>query len=175
MARTKIVIMGAAGRDFHNFNCLYRDNEDYEVVAFTATQIPDIDGRTYPVEIAGSLYPGGIPILPETDLEKLIKDNDVDEVWFCYSDVPFAYVMRKGSEVTGWGPHFGIHSATRTMIESSKPLIAITAVRTGVGKSQTTRHVSRILKKMGKKGLMRGGLAGLMPGGGGGGGFGGLR
>ena len=118
MARTKVVIMGAAGRDFHNFNCLYRDNEDYEVVAFTATQIPDIEGRTYPVEIAGSLYPDGIPILPEEDLEKLIKDNDVDEVWFCYSDVPFAYVMSKGSQVNGWGPHFGIHSATRTMIES---------------------------------------------------------
>ena len=151
MARTKVVIMGAAGRDFHNFNCLYRDNEEYEVVAFTAAQIPDIEGRTYPVEIAGSLYPDGIPILPEENLEKLIKDNDVDEVWFCYSDVPFAYVMSKGSQVNSWGPHFGIHSATRTMIESSKPLIAITAVRTGVGKSQTTRYVSRILKKMGKK------------------------
>ncbi len=151
MARTKVVIMGAAGRDFHNFNCLYRDNEDYEVVAFTATQIPDIEGRTYPTELAGSLYPGGIPILAEADLEDVIKKNNVDEVWFCYSDVPYNYVMGKGSRVISWGPHFGIHSATRTMVESSKPMIAITAVRTGVGKSQTTRYVSRILKEMGKK------------------------
>jgi predicted GTPase len=151
MARTKVVIMGAAGRDFHNFNCLFRDNEDYEVVAFTATQIPDIEDRTYPAEIAGSLYPDGIPILPEADLEKVITENDVDEVWFSYSDVPHSYVMNKGSEVIGWGPHFGICSATKTMIESTKPVIAITAVRTGVGKSQTTRYVSRVLKAMGKK------------------------
>jgi len=151
MARKKIVIMGAAGRDFHNFNCLYRDNEDYEVVAFTATQIPDIEGRTYPVELAGSMYPEGIPILPEEDLEKVIRENDVDEVWFSYSDVSHEYVMHKASEVIGLGPHFGVCSATRTMVESSKPLVAITAVRTGVGKSQTTRYVSRLLKAMGKK------------------------
>jgi len=151
MARTKVVIMGAAGRDFHNFNCLYRDNEDYEVVAFTATQIPDIEDRTYPAELAGSLYPDGIPILAEEELERVIKENDVDEVWFCYSDVLHTYVMNKGSQVIGWGPHFGIHSATRTMIPSSKPLIAITAVRTGVGKSQTTRYVSRLLKEMGNR------------------------
>ncbi len=151
MATKKVVIMGAAGRDFHNFNCLFRDNEDYNVVAFTATQIPDIEDRTYPAELAGSLYPEGIPILPEADLEKVIKDNGVDEVWFSYSDVLHTYVMNKGSEVIGWGPHFGICSATKTMIESTKPVIAITAVRTGVGKSQTTRYVSRILKAMGQK------------------------
>ncbi len=143
--------MGAAGRDFHNFNCLFRDNEDVEVLAFTATQIPDIEGRTYPVELAGSLYPDGIPIVPEEDLERVVRENDVDEVWFSYSDVTHSYVMNKGSEVIGWGPHFGICSATKTMVPSNKPLIAITAVRTGVGKSQTTRYVSRILKEMGKK------------------------
>ena len=151
MDRTKVVIMGAAGRDFHNFNCLFRDNEKYDVVAFTATQIPDIENRVYPVEIAGSLYPEGIPILPEADLEKIIREHDVDEVWFSYSDVPHSYVMNKASEVIGWGPHFGVCSATRTMVESTKPLIAITAVRTGVGKSQTTRYISRLLKKLGKR------------------------
>jgi predicted GTPase len=151
MARRKIIIMGAAGRDFHNFNCLFRDNEDYEVVAFTATQIPDIEGRTYPVELAGSLYPKGIPIEPEEQLEQLIRDHNIDEVWFSYSDVEHTYVMHIASKVIGWGPHFGVCSATRTMVESTKPVVAITAVRTGVGKSQTTRYVSRLLKQMGKK------------------------
>ncbi|MCD4749305.1 MAG: cyclic 2,3-diphosphoglycerate synthase [Thermoanaerobaculales bacterium] len=151
MARRTVLIMGAAGRDFHNFNCLYRDNEDVNVVAFTATQIPDIEGRSYPPELAGSLYPEGIPIYAESELEKLIKEHDVDEVWFSYSDVPHTYVMNKGSEVIGWGPSFGVCSVARTMIESSKPLIAICAVRTGVGKSQTTRYVSRLLKELGKR------------------------
>ncbi|MGD9252460.1 MAG: cyclic 2,3-diphosphoglycerate synthase [Holophagae bacterium] len=151
MGRTKVIIMGAAGRDFHNFNCLFRDNEDYEVVAFTATQIPDIEDRVYPAELAGSLYSDGIPIRAEEELRALIEEQDVDEVWFSYSDVPHTYVMNKGSEVIGWGPHFGICSATKTMIESTKPVVAITAVRTGVGKSQTTRYVSRVLKDMGKK------------------------
>jgi predicted GTPase len=151
MARRRVVIMGAAGRDFHNFNCLFRDNEDYEVVAFTATQIPDIEGRTYPAALAGSLYPDGIPIHPEDELETIVKDHDVDEVWFSYSDVPHTYVMNMASQVIAWGPHFGVCSAVKTMIPSSKPLIAITAVRTGVGKSQTTRYVSRILKGMGKR------------------------
>ncbi len=151
MARTKVLIMGAAGRDFHNFNVLFRDNEDYDVVAFTATQIPDIEGRSYPPELAGSLYPDGIPIHAEEELEGLIAKHNVDEVWFSYSDVPHAYVMNKASQVIGWGPHFGVCSATRTMIESTKPVIAITAVRTGVGKSQTTRYVSRVLKNLGKK------------------------
>jgi predicted GTPase len=151
MDRTKLVIMGAAGRDFHNFNCLCRDNEKYEVVAFTATQIPDIEGRTYPTELAGSLYPEGIQILPEEDLERVIREHDVDEVWFSYSDVAHSYVMNKASEVVGIGPHFVVCSATRTMVESTKPVVAITAVRTGVGKSQTTRYVSRVLKELGQR------------------------
>ena len=135
MSKRKVVIMGAAGRDFHNFNCLFRDNEDYEVVAFTATQIPDIEGRTYPVELAGALYPDGVPIHPEEDLEQIVRDQEVDEVWFSYSDVPHVHVMNIASRVISWGPHFGVCSATRTMIKSTKPTIAITAVRTGVGKS----------------------------------------
>lgn len=143
--------MGAAGRDFHNFNCLFRDNEGYEVVAFTATQIPDIEGRTYPAELAGALYPEGIPIRPEEDLEEIVRRDHIDEVWFSYSDVPHAYVMDKASHVIAWGAHFGVCSAAKTMVESNKPVIAITAVRTGVGKSQTTRYVSRILKRLGKK------------------------
>jgi len=151
MTRRKVVIMGAAGRDFHNFNCLFRDNEDYEVVAFTATQIPDIEGRTYPVRMAGSLYPDGIPIHPEEELERIVRELDVDEVWFSYSDVSHVHVMNIASQVVSWGPSFGLCSATRTMIESSRPTIAITAVRTGVGKSQTTRYVSRILKQLGKR------------------------
>ena len=151
MAKRKVVIMGAAGRDFHNFNCLFRNNPDVEVVAFTATQIPDIEGRQYPPVLSGPLYPNGIPIVAEDDLERLVKDNGIDEVWFSYSDVPHHYVMDKGSHVIAWGASFGICSAQRTMIASTKPVIAITAVRTGVGKSQTTRYVSRILKNLGKR------------------------
>ena len=151
MARRNVVIMGAAGRDFHNFNCLFRDNEDARVVAFTATQIPNIDDRRYPPELAGALYPDGIPILPEDDLEGVIRDRQVEEVWFSYSDVPHRYVMDVGSRVIGWGAHFGICSARRTMLPSSKPVIAVTAVRTGVGKSQTSRYLARILKKLGKR------------------------
>ncbi|MGB5814089.1 MAG: cyclic 2,3-diphosphoglycerate synthase [Thermoanaerobaculia bacterium] len=151
MERKNVVIMGAAGRDFHNFNCLFRDVEEYRVVAFTATQIPDIEGRTYPAELAGSLYPDGIPIRPEAELEQIIRDQAIDEVWFSYSDVPHSYVMNKGSRVIGWGAHFGICSATKTMLESEMPVIAVTAVRTGVGKSQTTRYLSRILRDLGKR------------------------
>ncbi|HPC83083.1 MAG TPA: cyclic 2,3-diphosphoglycerate synthase [Thermoanaerobaculaceae bacterium] len=151
MAKRKVLIMGAAGRDFHNFNCLFRNDESVEVVAFTATQIPDIEGRLYPPELAGPLYPNGIPIFGEEELERLVKEFGVDEVWFSYSDVSHQYVMDKGSHVIGWGASFGICSAQKTMLRSSKPVIAITAVRTGVGKSQTTRYVSRILKAMGKK------------------------
>ncbi len=151
MRRRNVVIMGAAGRDFHNFNCLFRDDDAYRVVAFTATQIPNIEGRRYPPELAGRLYPEGIPIVPEGDLERLIRENGVDEVWFCYSDVPHTYVMDVGSRVVGWGASFGICSARRTMLESSKPVVAVTAVRTGVGKSQTSRYVARILKRLGKK------------------------
>ena len=151
MAKRKVVIMGAAGRDFHNFNCLFRNNPEVEVVAFTATQIPDIEGRVYPPELAGALYPQGIPIHAEDVLERLIRENGVDEVWFSYSDVSHQYLMDKGSHVVAWGAHFGILSADRTMIRSTKPVIAIVAVRTGVGKSQTTRYVSSILKKLGKR------------------------
>jgi predicted GTPase len=151
MAKRKVVIMGAAGRDFHNFNCLFRNNPEVEVVAFTATQIPDIEGRVYPPVLAGPLYPQGIPILAEADLEKVVKQHDVDEVWFSYSDVSHQYLMDKGSHVVAWGANFGILSADKTMIRSTKPVIAIVAVRTGVGKSQTTRYVSGILKKLGKR------------------------
>jgi predicted GTPase len=151
VAKRKVIIMGAAGRDFHNFNCLFRNNPEAEVVAFTATQIPDIEGRVYPPSLAGPLYPQGIPIYPEHDLEKLIKQHEVDDVWFSYSDVSHQYVMDKGSHVVAWGANFGICSVQHTMLKSTKPVIAICAVRTGVGKSQTTRYVSRILKKLGKK------------------------
>jgi predicted GTPase len=151
MSRRKIVIMGAAGRDFHNFNVLFRDRPEVEVIGFTAAQIPDIEGRVYPPALAGELYPDGIPIHPEEQLEELVRSHSVEEVWFSYSDVSHGYVMDKASHVNAWGAHFVLGSATRTMIRSTKPVIAITAVRTGVGKSQTTRYVSRILKTMGKK------------------------
>jgi len=151
MSRKKIVIMGAAGRDFHNFNCLFREHSEYEVAAFTATQIPDIEGRTYPPELAGDLYPQGIPIRAEEELETIVRSADIDEVWFSYSDVPHSYVMDKASRVIGWGAHFGVCSAQRTMLPSTKPVIAVTAVRTGVGKSQTSRYISRILQDMGLK------------------------
>jgi predicted GTPase len=151
MKRRKVVIMGAAGRDFHNFNCLFREDETREVVAFTATQIPDIEDRRYPPSLAGSLYPAGIPIVPESDLESIIRGHDVDEVWFSYSDVSHEYVMHQASRIVGWGPSFGVCSTQRTMLSSSKPVIAVTAVRTGCGKSQTTRYISRILREMGKK------------------------
>ena len=151
MSRTKVVIMGAAGRDFHNFNCLFRNRPESEVVAFTATQIPDIEGRVYPPSLAGELYPEGIPIRPEEDLERIVRGQDIDEVWFSYSDVPHSYVMDKASRVIGWGAHFGLCSARHTMLSSTKPVIAVTAVRTGVGKSQTSRYISRILRQMGLK------------------------
>jgi predicted GTPase len=151
MGRRKVVIMGAAGRDFHNFNTLFRDDENREVVAFTAAQIPDIEGRTYPPELAGALYPEGIPIRAEEELEGIIREHGVDEVWFSYSDISHLDLMHKGSAVVGWGASFGICSATKTMLRSTKPVIAVTAVRTGVGKSQTTRYLSRILRDLGKK------------------------
>jgi len=151
MTRTRVLIMGAAGRDFHNFNVLFREDPAYEVVAFTAAQIPDIEDRTYPASLAGSLYPDGIPIEPEEELESIVREQAVDQVWFCYSDVSHEYVMHQASRVIGWGPSFGLCSATRTMLESTKPVIAVTAVRTGAGKSQTTRFLARILKDLGKK------------------------
>ncbi len=151
MARTRVVIMGAAGRDFHNFNTLFRDNEAYEVVAFTAAQIPDIEGRTYPAALAGGIYPDGIPIRAEEELESIVTGERIDEVWFSYSDVSHEYVMHHASKVVGWGAHFGVCSVPRTMIESSRPVVAVTAVRTGVGKSQTSRYVAGILEQLGKR------------------------
>lgn len=151
MAKERVIIMGAAGRDFHNFNTVFRDNPDYEVVAFTATQIPNIEGRTYPTELAGSLYPNGIPIYAESELTRLIKEFDVDQVIFSYSDVPYNYVMRKSAEVMAAGADFRLLGRDETLLKSSKPVISICAVRTGCGKSQTTRAVSNILKGMGKK------------------------
>jgi len=151
MKRKKILIMGAAGRDFHNFNVVYRNNEEYEVAAFTATQIPNIDGRIYPAELAGKLYPNGIKIYDESELTSLIKKFEIEEVVFSYSDVPFEYVLSKGSEVNAAGASFKLLGADETMIKSTKPVIAVVAVRTGCGKSQTSRRVTEILKKAGKK------------------------
>jgi predicted GTPase len=151
MSPIRTLIMGAAGRDFHNFNTVYRDNKDYKVVAFTATQIPDIEGRVYPAVLAGELYPDGIPIYDEKDLEKLIKELDVDEVVFAYSDVPHEYVMHKASLVNAAGANFKLIGAKQTQVKSVKPLVSVCAVRTGCGKSQTTRRVSLILREMGYK------------------------
>ena len=143
--------MGAAGRDFHNFNTFFRDNKDYEVVAFTATQIPNIEGRKYPAQLAGSLYPEGIPIYSEEKLVDLIKENDVDQVVFAYSDVPHEYVMHKASLVNATGADFRLMGTKNTMIKANKPVVSVCAVRTGSGKSQTTRKVSLILRDMGFK------------------------
>ena len=151
MTKRKVIIMGAAGRDFHNFNTLYRDNEDYEVVAFTATQIPDIAGRKYPPELAGKLYPNGIPIHDESELVELMEKYDVDDVTFSYSDQPHLVVMHKSSLVNAHGGNFVLPSYQDTALKSTKPVISICAVRTGCGKSQTTRRVVEILRGMGKK------------------------
>ena len=147
----RVIIMGAAGRDFHNFNVYFRDNDRYRVVAFTAAQIPDIDGRLYPPELAGSLYPEGIPIYPERDLPKLIQENRIDLVAFSYSDMPHVEVMHKASLVMAKGADFILIGATYTMLRSRKPVVAVCAVRTGCGKSQTTRKVAQILTEMGKR------------------------
>ncbi|MGI6661114.1 MAG: cyclic 2,3-diphosphoglycerate synthase [Bacillota bacterium] len=151
MARKKIIIMGAAGRDFHNFNTVYRDNPEVEVVCFTATQIPDIEGRTYPAKLAGKLYPNGIPIYAEEDLPELIEKHNVDEVVFSYSDISHVDLMHKASMVLAKGADFKLLGFSTTAIKSSKPVISVCAVRTGVGKSQTTRRVARILEAAGKK------------------------
>jgi predicted GTPase len=143
--------MGAAGRDFHNFNVLYRNNKDVEVVAFTATQIPEIEGRVYPCALAGSLYPKGIPIHPEEELLELIKKHKIDEVVFSYSDVSYDYVMDKASYVMATGARFAFEGGLPTMIKSKKPVVAVCAVRTGCGKSQTTRRVAEALLAMGFK------------------------
>ncbi len=149
MSRIRTLIMGAAGRDFHNFNVYFRDNQNYEVVAFTATQIPNIEGRKYPAELAGSLYPQGINIHPESELECLIRDLKVEQVVFAYSDVPHEYVMHKASIVMAAGADFRLMGQATTQIKSTKPVVSVCAVRTGSGKSQTTRRVSLILRDMG--------------------------
>jgi len=149
--KRRVIIMGAAGRDFHNFNTFFRNNEQFEVLGFTAAQIPDIAERKYPKELAGKNYPEGIPIYPEEKLPDLIKEKDVDLVVFAYSDVPHQYVMDKASISCASGADFMLLGPKSTQIKSKKPLISICAVRTGSGKSQTTRFVGKILKEMGKK------------------------
>ncbi len=149
--KKKVIIMGAAGRDFHNFNVFFRDNENYEVIAFTATQIPDIEGRKYPAELAGKLYPNGIPIYAEEELEDLIKKHKVDFVVFAYSDISHEYVMNRASRAMAAGASFMLLGPEHTMVKSNKLVISVCAVRTGSGKSQTTRKVAEILKKLGKK------------------------
>jgi predicted GTPase len=144
----KVIIMGAAGRDFHNFNVYFRDNPRYHIVAFTAAQIPRIEGRLYPPELAGSLYPEGIPIYPEAQLNDLIREHEVDLVALSYSDIPHMEVMHKASMVMAGGADFILIGATYTMLRSNKPVVAVCAVRTGCGKSQTTRKVCDILRKL---------------------------
>jgi predicted GTPase len=151
MEKIRVIIMGAAGRDFHNFNVFFRANERYHIVAFTATQIPNIEGRVYPAQLAGPLYPQGIPIHPESELTDLIRDLKADQVVFAYSDVPHEYVMHKASQVLTAGADFRLMGANTTMLKSSKPVVSVGAVRTGCGKSQTTRRVCDILKGMGKQ------------------------
>ena len=150
MAKKRILIMGAAGRDFHNFNVLYRDNRQYEVVAFTATQIPNIEKRKYPAKLAGKLYPQGIPIVSEKDLERLIRKSKIDEVVFSYSDVSNEYVMERAALVTASGADFKLLGKEGTMLKSKRPVIAVCAARTGSGKSQTTRRVCQLLREKGK-------------------------
>ena len=151
MTPINVLIMGAAGRDFHNFNVFFRNNPQYCVKAFTATQIPNIEGRIYPAELAGEMYPKGIPIRPEDELEKLIGELDIKEVVFSYSDVPHEYVMHQASRVNAQGVSFRLLGGSETMIKSTKPLVSICAVRTGCGKSQTTRFVRNTLKSLGYK------------------------
>ena len=147
----KAVIMGAAGRDFHNFNVYFRDKEEFRVVAFTATQIPDIEDRKYPSLLAGKLYPDGIPIYPEEELSSLIKKEGIDEVYFSYSDVPHDYVMHKASEALATGATFALLGPEATMLKSKLPVVSVCAVRTGCGKSQTSRKIALILKNKGKR------------------------
>ncbi len=145
----KTIIMGAAGRDFHNFNTFFRGNKDYEVIAFTATQIPDISGRLFPAELAGDLYPSGIPIHAEEELTELIQKHNVEQVIFAYSDVPHEYVMHKAAMVNAAGADFRLMGTRYTQVKSSKPVVSVCAVRTGAGKSQVSRRVSLILREMG--------------------------
>src|SRR5690625_3800356 len=145
MKKKNVIIIGAAGRDFHNFNTYFRDNNLYNVVAFTAAQIPDIDGRKYPAELAGELYPEGIPIYAEEELAQLIKKYDVDECVFAYSDVHYEKVMGTSAIVNAAGANFVLLGSSDTMIKSNKPVISVTSVRTGTGKSQTSRKIIETL------------------------------
>ena len=147
----RLIIMGAAGRDFHVFNCCYRDNPEVEVVAFTATQIPHIDDRRYPGALAGSQYPDGIPIYPEEELDELLRSGEIDEVVFAYSDIDLDYIDVRGERVAAHGVRFSLFDIDATMLPSSKPVIAIAAVRTGCGKSQVARRITHILRDLGRK------------------------
>jgi len=151
MEKKNVIIIGAAGRDFHNFNTYYRNNSQYNVVAFTAAQIPDIDGRKYPAELAGELYPAGIPIVAEAGLGKLIKEKNIDDCTFSYSDVPYERVMRIGALVNAAGANFNLLGPKDTMVKSTKPVVAVVATRTGCGKSQTSRKVIEYLMAKGLK------------------------
>ncbi|MDR0323477.1 MAG: hypothetical protein LBI12_03395, partial [Treponema sp.] len=151
MPQRNIIIIGAAGRDFHNFNTYYRDNPNYKVAAFTAAQIPDIADRKYPASLAGKLYPEGIPIHAQDDLEKLIKDLDVDECVFAYSDITYNAVMGIGAKVNAAGADFTLLGYKNTMLKSTKPVVAVGAIRTGCGKSQTSRRVAEALMARGLK------------------------
>jgi predicted GTPase len=149
--RARVIIMGAAGRDFHNFNTYFRDNANYEVVAFTATQIPNIEGRKYPASLAGKLYPRGIDIYPEKDLPELIKNHGIEQVVFSYSDIAHVDLMHKASIVNACGADFRLMGSNQTALKSKVPVIAICAVRTGAGKSQTTRAIATILRNKGRR------------------------
>ena len=151
MSKKRVLIMGAAGRDFHNFNVYFRNNADYKVVAFTATQIPDIDDKLYPPSLAGELYPKGIPIKSEDELVELINEQDIDVVVFAYSDVTHEYVMHKASICIAAGADFMLLGAKQTMIKANKPVVSVCATRTGCGKSQTNRRITRIFQELGKK------------------------
>ena len=151
MLKRNVIIIGAAGRDFHNFNSYYRDNEAYNVVAFTAAQIPDIKDRRYPPELAGELYPEGVPVYAEEDLPKLIKELKVDECTFSYSDISYQHVMSVGAIVEAAGASFVLLGPKDTQIKSTKPVISVCAVRTGCGKSQTSRRIIEILMEKGLK------------------------
>src|SRR5438045_4822355 len=151
MTRIRVLIAGAAGRDFHNFNLVYRGRDEYEVVAFTATQIPNIQGRVYPAALAGDLYPAGIPIVAEDELEAVIAQHEAEEVVFAYSDVTHEHVMHLGSRALAAGASYRLLSPRETMLTSSRQVVAICAVRTGSGKSQTTPYVAGVLRKPGTR------------------------
>lgn len=151
MKRTRVLIMGAAGRDFHNFNVVFRDNPQYDVVAFTAAQIPNIEGRRYPPELAGELYPEGVPIYPEDELERLIEEYAIDQVVFSYSDVSHEHVMHAAARALARGADFRLLGARATMLRAHRPVISVCAVRTGCGKSPASRKIARLLREMGRR------------------------